>query len=70
MRTPWLHVSRWGWFTIAFALLARRDMCAGGGHPPDPPPPADAAPADAAKDGSMSDLDPVKRPIDAPALEA
>lgn len=69
MRAPWLRCSRWGWFAIVGALLARRDMCAGGGHPP-PEPPADAAPADAAKDGAMSDLDAAQRPIDDAALEA
>ena len=69
MRTSGVGFSRWGWFVIVGALLARRDMCAGGGHPPDPPPPADAAPADAAQDGAMSGLDAVKRPIDAPMLE-
>ncbi|MEP7120027.1 MAG: hypothetical protein ABJE95_03915 [Byssovorax sp.] len=68
MRAPWLHLSRWGWFAIVGALLARRDMCGGGGHPPEPP--ADAAPADAAKDGAMSDLDAAQRPIDDTALEA
>jgi hypothetical protein len=68
MRTPWLHGSRWGWFAIVGALLARRDMCAGGGHPPDPP--ADAAPADAATDGPMSDLDAAQRPIDGALQEA
>jgi hypothetical protein len=69
MRASRLGSSRWGWFVIVTALLARRDMCAGGGHPPDPPPPADAAPADAAQDGAMSDLDAGERPFNATALE-
>jgi hypothetical protein len=50
------------------ALVAHRDMCGGGGHPPEPP--ADAAPADAAQDGAMSDLDAVPGSIDESALEA
>ena len=69
MRVPSLRFSRWGWFAIVGALVAGRDMCAGGGHPP-PAPPADAAPADAAEDGAMSDLDAVPRPIDGSAREA
>jgi hypothetical protein len=68
MRTPWLRVSRLGWFAIVGALVAHRDMCGGGGHPPEPP--ADAAPADAAQDGAMSDLDAVPGSIDESALEA
>lgn len=68
MRMPSLRVSRWGWFAIVGALVAGRDMCGGGGHPP--PPPADAAPADAAQDGAMSDLDAAQRPIDGNSLEA
>lgn len=68
MHTPWLRFSRWGWFAIVGALLAGRDMCGGGGHPPEPP--ADAAPADAAKDGAMSGLDAAPRSIDATVQEA
>ena len=71
MRKSSLRVSRWGWFAIVGALLARRDMCAGGGTCTRlPEPPADAAPADAAKDGAMSDSDAARPPIDALALEA
>ncbi|MFO0757854.1 MAG: hypothetical protein U0359_15265 [Byssovorax sp.] len=44
--------SRFTWFALVGALVAGRDMCAGGGKRPDPP--ADAAPSDAAVDGTMS----------------
>jgi len=47
-----LIAARWGWFACAFALFAGRDMCLGGGHPPDPEPPADA-PSDAPPDGAV-----------------
>lgn len=51
--TPLLHLSRYGWFVLIAAAFGAKDMCAGGGHPPDPPP-ADASPGDASKDGAMS----------------
>lgn len=58
-----LLASRWTWFALLGVLLAGRDMCAGGGHPPDPPPPSDAAPSDASPDGSMSRLAPAGSPL-------
>lgn len=56
-KTPRLVLtSRLTWFALVGALIAGRDMCAGGGRRPDPAPPADAAPSDAAVDGTMSEL--------------
>jgi hypothetical protein len=60
-----LHLSRWSWFALIGATFAAKDVCFGGGRP-DPEPPPDAAPSDAAGDGSMAQR---ARP-DAPTLAA
>jgi hypothetical protein len=48
-----LHLSRFSWFALLGAAFAAKDACLGGRRP-DPEPPPDAAPSDAASDGSMS----------------
>src|SRR5690242_15770426 len=55
MKASHLALSRFGWFVVVGAFFGARDMCAGnGGPPPQPIPPADAGPADASEDATMS----------------